>query len=134
MLNHARGAAERTARALSSTVDRSSSWIEQLEPTSRRGTVVGWFRLYRGADGPRYARRHRDALSRADDSNPRRVAGRPADHSGLDRRLDRLLRVGAEAAAARTDRRQRPSARRALHRVRLRRAATPVAPSARPLA
>ena len=55
MLNHARGAAERTARALSSTVDRSSSWIEQLEPTSRRGTVVGWFRLYRGADGPLYA-------------------------------------------------------------------------------
>lgn len=55
MLNHARGAAERTARALSSTVDRSSTWIEQLEPTSRRGTVVGWIRLYRGADGPLYA-------------------------------------------------------------------------------
>jgi uncharacterized BrkB/YihY/UPF0761 family membrane protein len=55
MLKHARGAADRAARAVSSTVDRGSSWIEQLEPTSRRGTVVGWFRLYRGADGPLYA-------------------------------------------------------------------------------
>jgi uncharacterized BrkB/YihY/UPF0761 family membrane protein len=55
MQRRVRGTAERTARVVSSSIDRSSSWIERQEPTTRRGAAIGWFRLYLEADGPLYA-------------------------------------------------------------------------------
>jgi len=55
MQTSVRRAANRTRDAVSSAIDRSSSWIERQEPGSRSGATVGWLRLYRQADGPLYA-------------------------------------------------------------------------------
>jgi len=55
MQTSVRRAANRTREAVSSAIDRSSSWIERQEPGSRSGATVGWFQLYLRADGPLYA-------------------------------------------------------------------------------
>jgi uncharacterized BrkB/YihY/UPF0761 family membrane protein len=42
-------------RTLPPAIERGSAWIERQDPMTRRGATIGWFQLYRRADGQLYA-------------------------------------------------------------------------------